>query len=62
LARGTLSAVVAALAGTAVLLIIIMQIKDVCILVADILAGFLRTVFYDNHLEILQLLRAEALQ
>ena len=33
--------IVAALSGTAVLLVVIMQIKDACVLVANILAWFL---------------------
>ena len=39
-----------------------MQIKDACVLVADILAGYFRSVFDDNHFEVLKLLFAEALQ
>ena len=56
-AVGTLRTVVATLARTSVVLIVIMQIKDACVLVADILAWFLRSVFNYYHLEVFQRLR-----
>ena len=62
LASCALHPVVAALAGAAVLLIIIIQVKDARELIADILAGGFRTVFHHNHLKVLQRLPAQALQ
>jgi len=38
-----------------------MQIKDACVFVADILAWFLRSVFYDDDLKVLYLLMTETL-
>jgi hypothetical protein len=39
-----------------------MQIKDACVFVANILAGFLRTVLYNNDLEVFKRLGAKALK
>ena len=43
-------------AGIAVLLCVIMQSKDACVLVANILARYNRTILHNNNLEILQCL------
>jgi hypothetical protein len=59
---GTLDTVVARLAGTAVGLQVIMQIKDVCVLVANILAGFLGTVLHNDHLKVLTRLLGQTLK
>ena len=52
-AMGALSTVVATLSRAAVLLGIIMQNKDVCVFVANILASLYRPVFHNNYLEVL---------
>jgi hypothetical protein len=39
-----------------------MQVKDACVLVANILARDFRPVLYNNHLEVLAALGTEALQ
>ena len=58
----TLDAVVANLTRAAVLLGIILQIKDVCVLVANILAWFYRTVFNNNYFEILKSLFSQSFE
>ena len=62
LAVGTLCPVVATLAWAAVGLGIVIKMKDVRVLVADILTGHSGAVLYNNHLKILHRLLAEALQ
>ena len=59
---GTLDTIVARLTGTAVILQVIMQIKDVCVLVANILARVFTPVLNNNNLEVLERLRAQALK
>ena len=61
-ATGTFCSIVTALPWTTVLLVVIMQIKDVCELVANILAWFLRTVLYNHHLKVFLSLRAKTLK
>ena len=61
-AVGALCAVVAALSRSAVVLIIIMYVECAGIFFAHLLAGFLRPVFHDNHLEVAQRLACQALQ
>ena len=61
-AVGTLGTIVATLSWSAVLLKVIMQIKDACELVANILAWFLRTVLYNHHLKVFLSLRAKTLK
>ena len=58
----TLDAVVATLTRAAVLLGVIMLIKDVCVLVANILAWLYRTVFNNNYFEILKSLFSQAFE
>ena len=57
-----LCTIIAALSWAAIFFEVIMQIKDVCVLVANILAGFLRSVFNDDNLKVLYILMTEAFQ
>jgi hypothetical protein len=61
-APGPFGTVVAALPRTAVLLLVIMQIKDVCVLVADILAGYFRSVLNNDDLKVPTCLVRKTLQ
>ena len=51
-ALGALGTIVATLPRTTVLLNVIKQRKDACVLVADILTGLYRSVFHNDDLEI----------
>ena len=53
LALGTFHAIVAALSGSAVWLLIIVQVETVGILGAHVAACNSRTILYDNHLKVL---------
>ena len=59
---GALGSVVAGLSWASVFLGVIMQVKDVCELVANILARFLRTIFHNDNLKVFQFLFRKALQ
>ena len=48
----TLNTIVATLSWSGILLVIIMQIKDVCVFVANILACDFRSVLYNYYLKI----------
>jgi hypothetical protein len=62
LALCTLCSVVAALSGTAVGLVVIMQVEDACILSADILAWDCRPIFHDDDFKVFSGLPREALK
>ena len=57
-----LCTIVATLAWSAVFLGIIMQIKDVCVFVANILACLYRPVFHNDYFEILKCLESQAFE
>mgnify|MGYP007120827190 FL=1 len=61
LALGTFGTIVATLARTRVLLIVIMYIHHVLISLAHFLARSLRAILYDDHLEVLFRLMGKAL-
>ena len=61
-AVGPFCTVVTALSGSAVLLGIIMQSKDACVFIANILARFYRPVLHNNDLEILKCLVRQAFE
>ena len=54
--------VVTTLTGAAVLFGVIMQIKDACVFVANILAGFYRSVFNNQYLKVLDGLSTKTLK
>ena len=61
-AVGTFGSIVTALARATVFLQVIMQIKDVCVLVANILARFLTSVLNNDDLEVLKRLMCQAFE
>ena len=62
LSLGMLCPIVACLSRSAVLLRKVMKINLTYILIADLLAGYLTTVFYDDHLKVLQGLLTQTLE
>ena len=61
-ALGTLDTIVTTLARATVFLQVIMQIKDVCVLVANILARFLTSVLNNHYLKVFECLGAKTLK
>ena len=61
-ALGSLRSVIAALAGTGVLLGVVVQVEACGMALAHLLAGAHRTILHHNHLEVAQRLCDEALQ